>query len=39
MKRMKRIHIRIKEYDDKRRIENDQEVSSKEKNFTILNRM
>ncbi len=39
MKRMKRIHIRIKKYDDEKRIENNQEVSSKEKNFTILNRM
>jgi hypothetical protein len=39
MKRMKRTHMKIKEYDDEKRIENDQEVSSKKKNFTILNRM
>ncbi len=37
MKRMKQIHIKIKKYDNERRIENDQKVSSKKKNFTILN--
>ncbi len=36
---MKRIHMKIKEYDDEKRIENDQEVSSKKKNFTILIQM
>ncbi len=39
MKRMRRAHMRIKEYDDEKRIENDQKVSSKEKNLTILIRM
>jgi hypothetical protein len=39
MKKMKRTYIKIKEYDDEKRIENDQKISSKKKNITILNRM
>jgi hypothetical protein len=36
---MKRIHMKTKEYDDEKRIENNQEISLKKKNFTILNQM
>jgi hypothetical protein len=33
---MRRIHMKIKKYDDEKRIENDQKISLKEKNLTIL---
>jgi hypothetical protein len=39
MKKMRRIYIKIKEYDDEKRIENNQKISLKKKNLTILIRM
>jgi hypothetical protein len=37
MKKMRRIHIKIEKYDDEKRIENDQEISSKKKTFHDFN--
>jgi hypothetical protein len=39
MKKMRRIYMKIKKYVNEKRIENDQEISSKKKNFTILIQM
>jgi hypothetical protein len=39
MKEMKRIYMRIRKYDDEKRIENDQKVSSEKKNFMNLIQM